>query len=539
MEGGFVVPPRTLGGILSSPIQAWNSPEAQANRDVMFSPSKWPSAVKEAGQSLQALTQIKPGSPEYEAGMKYFGNPETAQNIALILNAVTPGRTSSIFSPKPPVPKQPIQEAFQTVQAKPTTGQLTRDADLMRFEIEQAKRSIPETDPLKRVFEAQNAQLMQRGNELKAASGGVSENLPATGKSVVSALERKQGGMQAAVRKAYQELSDDDIIMVSGIKKWFTEHKPELVSKPELARVKASLDKLLAGRKVDALTNAELERFKQIATNTLYKFDDPAGRTYAGKITDLVDDARLSTGTSEAFKEARFLKTLERSEFADQGIIAKLIEKTSKTDRKVGYEDVWKTAVKNSDINELKQVKNTLLTGSGEAAWNDLRLETLRQIMDKGVTRNAMTEGMEQVFSGPNFKRALESVGEDKLRLIFSPEEMRMLKAMSDVGMARLPPPISVAGTNINYSNTGSAVADMLDRIANVPGLRWVGGPLRKLASGVEAGAERKATKQGVYYATHPEKFFEKGGKELIIPAYQKGLGRTGFVLGTQTREKK
>lgn len=65
-------------------------------------------------------------------------------------------------------------------------------------------------------------------------------------------------------------------------------------------------------------------------------------------------------------------------------------------------------------------------------------------------------------FSQAGYNRAFDAIGDRKLGLFFSPEEVEQLKAIGRVASYEQKAP---AGAFVNYSNTGGAVAGLLDRI--------------------------------------------------------------------------
>jgi hypothetical protein len=67
-------------------------------------------------------------------------------------------------------------------------------------------------------------------------------------------------------------------------------------------------------------------------------------------------------------------------------------------------------------------------------------------------------------FSQSSYNKALDAIGERKLRMFFSPEEIEQLKAVGRVASYEQKAP---AGSFVNYSNSGGAFAGVLDRIIN------------------------------------------------------------------------
>ena len=126
---------------------------------------------------------------------------------------------------------------------------------------------------------------------------------------------------------------------------------------------------------------------------------------YAGEVIKTIDQMyEAIPDSAKAWKAAREAHKTERAEFANQGAIERLVGTKGGrfgTDPKTDLENVWKEAYKNASLEEVRQLKRSLLSGdaetrvAGKKALRELRAETGRDMLreiTKGVSTNTAGE---------------------------------------------------------------------------------------------------------------------------------------------------
>jgi hypothetical protein len=99
--------------------------------------------------------------------------------------------------------------------------------------------------------------------------------------------------------------------------------------------------------------------------------------------------------------------------------------------------------------------------------WNEIKGQVIEHLkFDKALNRSSDEVGQ---FSQSGFKKGLDNIGDAKLKILFSPEEVAQLKRIARVGefIDMIP-----KGAKINNSGTSQAVANLLSRASGVPYLR-------------------------------------------------------------------
>lgn len=238
-------------------------------------------------------------------------------------------------------------------------------------------------------------------------------------KGAEGALTVKQARAKAATRKAYEEAraTEPDAKVPPDPMYDFVRGNPEVLN-PQIQHLswlsgwlkKAGIESEGVDAEGNATTNRRPINAKEL-DDLRKKAGKMAGSTgdsahYAKEVLGTIDkmfDEGLP-GSAAKWKAAREAHAKERGEFANQGAIARLVESKGGnfgTDPKTALEDVWKASVKNGKLEEIRQLKRSLLSGdadtrvAGKKALRELKAETGRDMLreiTKGVSTNAKGE---------------------------------------------------------------------------------------------------------------------------------------------------
>lgn len=142
---------------------------------------------------------------------------------------------------------------------------------------------------------------------------------------------------------------------------------------------------------------------------------------------------------------------------------------------------------KDSSIDAVARLKNSI-KGTPEAV-SAVREQILAHLKDKALVGKA-DEAMK--FSESGYNRALDAIGDRKLRMFVSREDLNQLKAIGRVALYEKAQP---DGSAVNNSNTASAaVARIFEGLANSPipgklpfGQQIIGDPAKGISTGMQA----------------------------------------------------
>ena len=99
------------------------------------------------------------------------------------------------------------------------------------------------------------------------------------------------------------------------------------------------------------------------------------------------------------------------------------------------------------------------------AAWNDIRGQTVQWLTDKATNG----KGADGTFSGSALRKAMDALGTQRLKALFTPEEFAQLQTLSKAASAATETPaFTRAGIG---SNTAEKLANLLGKGAGLP---WV-----------------------------------------------------------------
>lgn len=476
----------------------------------------------------KVLTKDGRPTPEFQRALedKGVGFDELSDMVKRQLQTVPDNLT----------PEQALRQAdFQALgyvdDAAPTRGQVTRNFADQQFEAETAKLADVGA-PLRSRQAAQTARTWENVDDLVKGAGGrttdpveayrnlqgtVSGKFKEQGKQVSELYEaaRKTKGAQAQVpiddfRPRVTEALDD-----------FEDVMPAPVAR----RAKEFME----GER--AFTLDEAEKFRKLI-NKRYKSADPSTRAALDDVRTALDDAvnMLADEADEAAKmfgqarsaaSERFRTFLKNKKTGENKTIQAMIDDS--------LDDVgaFDKAVIKAPLRDLRQTKNILLEDeAGKAAWDDVRATTMRWIADQAKSGSATDEMGQAVFSGANLKRALDKIGRDRLKVMLTADEIGTLDSIARIGEAMTP-----VRNAVNYSNTSSALANLVDRLEKIPGARYLAGLVKPFAQVSTEAAQKKGVEAALRGA---ETVSKEAAKAATIATRAQRKLPTAAVAGAQ-----
>lgn len=163
----------------------------------------------------------------------------------------------------------------------------------------------------------------------------------------------------------------------------------------------------------------------------------------------------LSQGGNDAAQLYQFAREAHK---ANKSLQAKmpLLQDVLKQQAKgsVNYDDLYKKHILNGKVDELAQTVEVLKNTNPQAVA-DIQQEVIKDISAKAVNSNGQ-------FSPAGMKRALEALGDRKLNILFSPDQVKRLKNIREAGHYAVTQPAHAA---VNNSNTASGLMNYFGNI--------------------------------------------------------------------------
>jgi hypothetical protein len=353
---------------------------------------------------------------------------------------------------------------FEELGMKPTLGQILREKDPRQFQFEKNTVGIQGAgESIGQRFTEQNAQLIQRLNEMRTGQGLDKFQAAA---NVIDELKAMDAARNANVGALY-----DQARAAAGVT---TPLNPSNFAQS----LNNTLDEAMVG---DALPAGVRKAINQIATGempfTIQKAEQ-LRQAINGQITNMpsrenfalsavnralqneIDNVGSQAGdeAAQAFKAARAAAS-ERFKQIETSAPLKAAIDGMEPDKFI------QKFVINGKAKDLLTLRANLQDNPG--LWDEIRGQVIDHLkFEKALNRSSDEVGQ---FSQSMFKKGLDNIGDAKLKILFSPEEVAQLKRIARVGEFI---DVIPKGAKINNSGTSQAVANLLSRASGVPYLR-------------------------------------------------------------------
>lgn len=449
------------------------------------------------------------------------------------------------------VKRQATLESLR-VPIKTTTGKLERDnVQLLREQgaaATNAGKSIRDTD-------------VQANRDLRANVETLIDRLRGVGKSRAQATTKEQVGEAVAGRSAdspgaltmkerkseanYRNLykkareTEPDATVSPEPMYAFIRGNPEVLN-PQIQHLgwlkswlsRAGIEKLdEAGAPTGDVRGVKLNELDDLRKKavSIAKGGGPDAH-YASQVIQAVDQSFDEIpAASTAWKAARDAFKAHQGEFANTGAIERLVGTRGGaygTDPKTALEDIWRTSIKGGKLEEIRQLKRSLLSGkdpetrlAGKQALRELRAETARDLLrdiTKGVSTN---EAGETNITAESINRWINGMGgEEKLAVVLGRRATNeLLKIREAAQIAKTEPTVRNVG-----SNTFQKILNWMDDTGFGGLLKAAGGgPLVTIAEKVyKGGIENQATARRAA-TSELDAASRKGGKAADQALYE------------------
>lgn len=347
------------------------------------------------------------------------------------------------------------------VPIKLTEGQATRTFGAQKFEKETAK--LPEGEPLRQRFAEQNQQLLQNFDAFTESTGAQKTSLRAVGEVVNDAVVKKFEAAKQKVNQAYKDAREaghmaDEVDTVP-ILQYIEDNRPASLNAPVLNSVEAAIKKL------------DPQGTGKIALNDIEEIRKMAGRlstpgtpnmVYGIEVKKMIDGLTENKG-GELYKQARRMNENFSNEFANTGVIDKLLSKKPGTnDRAVAYEDVFNHSILSGSLDDVRAVRRTLQTAGpeGQQAWKELQGATVNNIKET-ITKNVARDvNGNPIVSPAELNKMVRALDQDgKLDFIFGKKGAEQIREVNSIAQDVLTAPPG----SVNTSNTASVLIGLLD----------------------------------------------------------------------------
>lgn len=412
---------------------------------------------------------------------------------------------------------------LESLGLKPTSAQITKDPDMWTAEREASKQ--PSGVPLQRRYMFQQSRLKGLFDQWKQSLDGASPSSIDAVDSLKQSVAAKFKETQPDVERAYSEILDAPSTQTSGLTPSINHGglaPPPATVADEIGMRPVEINKAIndaailkgtsqgnAVKIVSAklkelsedgkkpLSVGAAESLRKLLGESIENAQTNTEKMYLVGIQRGLDQDVLTTKGQDVLAPAR---AQARERFNDFDTVShKVLLKGEDAPDTLRPEAFFNEHVLHGNPHNLTALKETLTTGNnlqvnrGTQSWNDLRGQVGQWIFDKATNSNP-----DSVMSPAGMRRALNSIGPDRLKVLFDPDELahlrRLESATADIHEA---PPFNA----VNHSNTSSALKRVVDNAGTnaVGAIHPMLGLAQKLGNAALLGkSERDAVNQAL-----------------------------------------
>jgi hypothetical protein len=399
----------------------------------------------------------------------------------------------------------------------PTAAGLTLDPAVVTQQKNLAKLGVNSKDATAQFLgqtENRNNQLLKQG--LNSLGASAADDAYAGGQRVIDALASRDARARQLIGERYSEARAADGRSAMLDPHAFTQRANNLLDDALLGGklpgdVRNLLNRTAAGQM--PLTVDVAEQFKTRIGDLQRSTTDMAERKALSLVRSALDDTPLQSGqqigqqAQDAFNRARGLNR-SYMQIVERTPALQAVRDGVEPDKFVQQFIVG--TGKPASVMSVAQLKSSI-KGSPDA------MNAVREQITGFLKQRALNGQADEVgnFSSAAYTKALEQIGERKLRLFFQPDEINQMKALGRVSRYEQFQP---AGAAVNNSNTAGALGGLAERIlsqsvlSKIPfGQAAIGEPLQNIQVGFQSGRALDVPRN-------------LAGPRTQVPAGQRGL---------------
>ncbi len=376
----------------------------------------------------------------------------------------------------------------------PTRAQVTQDVTDFQNQQELFKTSGAVRDAI----DGQGVVAARKfDNAIVATGGSANPSASAVFDFIADQAIDRDAAISGAYKAARQVAGDEQVVKFTRLEAALTNKAGSdritgglISATKDILKAKGVLPK--KGFKIQGRVNPKVAEEIRIELNTLYDSLTPNGRSELRNFKEAIDlDVQDAVG-KDIFGEARsmkasFEKSLRRSKvnkFDNRKfeLVRDILDNKINPDRFL-QETVLSTRVRSTDLEQLKRY--LLDSDGGDVAWDSLRAEAMTHIRNKAIREVSSDPAMTRASMESALKSFGKNEGKDKLRVLFSPQERKLLENMLKVSKITEPK----RATTLGKGPSAQGVKEISNQLAKNPGLNIIWGGV------AEAIASRQAMK--------------------------------------------
>lgn len=399
----------------------------------------------------------------------------------------------------------PVQLArkadIEAVGAIPTRASLTRSPQDWQFE--QNNRGIQGIgEPLAARAQTNAQKLIDYVQGVRNKTGAVAKTSYEAGQKAINAVNQsfKDSGEEVGdLYKAAREAFGGDKTIPTGVKPpslnaslGVKQNIPESSFNQEAQSILNTYESRIPAEIVTRLKELGITKAKltdptrdltvnegEKLINLINAHYDPAGPraekaaldALRNNLKSALDNIAPESDAAVAFKAARQSAAERFQQFAPknlQGI----------TQGKITPDRFVEQKILGGPIQDLQSLK-TVMQSADAQSWKDAKGIVLDNLLMKATGATSPDDAVGKAFSGVKFAKALDGIEPERLRILFDANEMNALQTLKRASKNLTE---EVPFSDVNYSKTGAAIANLIQKIGNTPLIGGIAAPIIGLA---------------------------------------------------------
>lgn len=396
---------------------------------------------------------------------------------AVATTAPAAGARVSVGAAATPAELQRVTTAEQLGFVGPaglTTGQRTRNFADLQFEKETAKLGDVGA-PLRERVSNQTANLIQQFDAMVDRTEPMLVEPRDIGQAVSQAIVNKAEVARRKVSAAYTKAREDgsmlepvtldNLATTAADVQRFEGVAPNVAPiRKEALRLGILAEDADGNLIAQAKTIDDTELLRQFV-NEATDWTDKRQSLMARKINSAIDAGTEGKG-GETYKAARKLRQDFANEFENVGLTAQLLStKKNTSERAIAFENVFDKIILNAPLEEMNKVRKTLISAGpdGKQAWNELKSNTSRYIINKALSTAQRDERGQPLISPDKLNSVIRSMDRaGKLEGLYGKKQAQQIRDLGEIAIDIYTAPPGA----VNFSNTASALQVALDSVA-------------------------------------------------------------------------
>lgn len=357
---------------------------------------------------------------------------------------------------------------IEAIGAKPTQASVTRDP--RAWQTEKNLRGIQGVgDPIVKREQENATAMIDYLAKLRAQSGGKAGTAYEAGQSAVGAIRSQDAAKKQVVDglyDAYRSMGVSDVgVPDTKIADTLGRVADEIGVENIPAAVMNRLKEfgLMGGTRTKLLTINEADKLNRLINNNNPGAGTPGARALQ-PIKQALDEALLDVPESvlPASDMLRMARSAAAQRFAEQragsGIKAAVDD--------VAPDRFVKKFILDADVREMRGTLAELRKSpQGQQAISDIKGHLFDNLLMKATGATSLDD-IPGRFSGATFSKALDAIAPEKLHQIFTPSELESLRTLQRASKYLTQ---EVPFSDVNYSKTSAALANILLKVGNTP----------------------------------------------------------------------